>query len=63
MNERKARNIAVQILAYYLGEAWHDLDCTHYSTLQEYEKEQIKFYIYFYAHRFFRQLRHPYKLH
>ena len=64
MKEQEAKKIAKDILSYYLGEAWHDLDNPYYSErLEPYEKEMVKFYIHLYGQRASRMMKIPYEPH
>lgn len=63
MNEKKAHTVAKEIMSYYLGEAWRELENNCYNDLKPYEKEMVKFYIHYYAQRTSRMMKVPYQPH
>lgn len=63
MRKQKARKIAKKIIAFYLEEAWNDLDSQYYKKYNSAEKELIKFYIHLYGRHISKILKIPYKPH
>lgn len=49
-NKKKAKKLAAKILAYWIAEAWHDLENDYYrNKLLPSERELIKHYIHCYG--------------
>lgn len=54
MDERKAmqsaKRLAIEIIMYQLGEAWHGIESPYYDNIEPLKKEMIKSYIHYYGH-------------
>lgn len=61
MNRWKLKQIAIQMIMNWIGEAYHDLECPYFNRFSYPEREMLRFYIHLYGLRVGKLLHYRYK--